>query len=119
MSDLGSVRAITGSAGIPQVEGGIRARGDFVQAQVNYRIVRFDERGVRRAAIGVRCILVVRQNLRRGQLGVVPRELINPPKIWVQAGIRVVVASKGQIRLSAHSLGGIVVTRAGRVAREW
>ena len=59
--------SVSCDARIPQiahVDGDVRTRGDFIEPQVNHRIGGFDEHVIGRAAIGVRSVLIVSQNLR-------------------------------------------------------
>ena len=86
--------------------------------QVSCRVVRLDQCGVGDGPGRVGGVLVVGQDLLRGQLGAIQGELIHPSEVRVQAGAGgVVVVADGQCGGSADRLGGVVVVRVGGVAR--
>lgn len=77
VTHFGGMSRMAARAQIPQVHRDVRAGGDFIQPQVDNRIVGLNQRRIRRAPIGVRSVLIVSQDLGRRQIGGIECELID------------------------------------------
>src|SRR5262245_22925327 len=89
------------TADITVVNGQVRACLLLIQTQVNDRVVLSNEGVVRHAAAGVGGILIMRQNLSRGQHGMIESKLVNSAKVRIIACTAgVIVSTQAQSRVS-------------------